>query len=163
MLRPILFTLHTNQNSFNKWTKISSLEIIFFDLTNDGKKWSRIYFEIDRAPLQLLLPSAKISAQNGRIGLAARPLFTIIFKLEIDNFKTQDFSPLIERVLVGVPCFLSLWIFPFPHAVNGVRKLRNIDCGHYKCDSQKILFNPSIKRVNLPRHVQLASLHQPKN
>ena len=48
--------------------------------------------------------------------------------------------------------------------VNGVRKLRTtIDCRLYKCDSQKILFNPSIKRVNLPKHVQLASLHQPKN
>ena len=27
------------------------------------------------------------------------PLFTIIFKLKNDNFKTRDFSPLIERVL----------------------------------------------------------------
>ena len=32
----------------------------------------------------------------------SRPLFTIIFKLKNDNFKTQDFSPLIERVLAGV-------------------------------------------------------------
>ena len=32
----------------------------------------------------------------------SRPLFTIIFKLKIDNFKTRDFSPLIERVLAGV-------------------------------------------------------------
>ena len=32
----------------------------------------------------------------------SRPLFTIIFKLKNDNFKTRDFSPLIERVLVGV-------------------------------------------------------------
>ena len=30
------------------------------------------------------------------------PLFTIIFKLKKDNFKTRDFSPLIERVLAGV-------------------------------------------------------------
>ena len=29
----------------------------------------------------------------------SRPLFTIIFKLKNDNFKTRDFSPLIERVL----------------------------------------------------------------
>ena len=29
------------------------------------------YFEIHQAPSELLLPSAKISAQNGRIGLAA--------------------------------------------------------------------------------------------
>ena len=52
---------HTSYNSFYKWTKISSLEIIIFD----GKKWSRIYFEIDQAPSELLLPSAKISAKNG--------------------------------------------------------------------------------------------------
>ena len=32
----------------------------------------------------------------------SRPFFTIIFKLKNDNFKTQDFSPLIERVLAGV-------------------------------------------------------------
>ena len=50
---------------------MSSLEIIIFELKNEGKKWSRIYIEIDRAPSELLLPSAKISAQNGRIGLAA--------------------------------------------------------------------------------------------
>ena len=29
-------------------------------------------------------------------------MFTIIFKLKNDNFKTRDFSPLIERVLAGV-------------------------------------------------------------
>ena len=64
-------TTRPGYNSFYKWTKISSLEIIIFELINDGKKWSRIYFEIDRAPSELLLPSAKISALNGRIGLAA--------------------------------------------------------------------------------------------
>jgi hypothetical protein len=47
------------------------LKLKFFKLKNDGEKWSTIYFEIDRAPSELLLPSAKISAQNGRIGLAA--------------------------------------------------------------------------------------------
>ena len=62
---------HTSLNSFNKWTKISSHEITIFELENDGKKCSRIYFEIDQAPSELLLPSAKISAQIGRIGLAA--------------------------------------------------------------------------------------------
>ena len=36
----------------------------------------------------------------------SRTLFTIIFKLKNDNFKTRDFSPLIERVLAGVMCFL---------------------------------------------------------
>ena len=65
------YAVHTSYNSFNKWTKISSLEIIIFELKDDGKKWSRSYFEIDQVPSELLLPSAKISAQNGRIGLAA--------------------------------------------------------------------------------------------
>ena len=32
----------------------------------------------------------------------SRPFFMIIFKLENGNFKTRDFSPLIERVLAGV-------------------------------------------------------------
>ena len=32
----------------------------------------------------------------------SRPLFSIIFKLKNDNFKTRDFSPLIEIVLAGV-------------------------------------------------------------
>ena len=39
----------------------------------------------------------------------SRPFFIIIFKLKNGNFKTRDFSPLIERVLAGVikKCFLS--------------------------------------------------------
>ena len=37
----------------------------------------------------------------------SRPLFTIIFKLKNDNFKTRDFSPLIERVLAGVIYYLE--------------------------------------------------------
>ena len=32
----------------------------------------------------------------------SRQLFTIIFKLKNDIFKTRDFSPLIERILAGV-------------------------------------------------------------
>ena len=32
----------------------------------------------------------------------SRPLFIIIFKLKNDNFKTRDFSPLIERGPAGV-------------------------------------------------------------
>ena len=35
----------------------------------------------------------------------SRPIFSIIFKLINDNFKTRDFSPLIERVLAGVNCY----------------------------------------------------------
>ena len=31
----------------------------------------------------------------------SRPVFIIIFKLKNGNFKTQEFSPLIERVLAG--------------------------------------------------------------
>ena len=58
--------------SISAWTKISSLEFTIFELQNDGKKWSRIYFENDRAPSELLLLGAKISAQNGQIGLAAQ-------------------------------------------------------------------------------------------
>ena len=44
----------------------------------------------------------------------SRPLFTIIFKLKNDNFKTRDFSPLIERVLAGVYLFnlLCTWGLP---------------------------------------------------
>ena len=56
---------HTSYNSFYKWTKISSLEIIIFEFTNDVKKWSRIYFEMDRAPSVLLVP------RMAEIGLAA--------------------------------------------------------------------------------------------
>ena len=33
--------------------------------------------------------------------ISSRPLFTIIFKLKNDNFKTRDFSPLIKRILTG--------------------------------------------------------------
>ena len=57
--------MHTSYNSFNKWTKISSLEIIIFELKNDGKKWSRIYFEIDRAPSEI---PAKLPGQFGQSG-----------------------------------------------------------------------------------------------
>ena len=32
----------------------------------------------------------------------SRPFFIIIFKLKNGNFKTRDFSALIERVLAGV-------------------------------------------------------------
>ena len=34
--------------------------------------------------------------------LAPRPFFIIIFKLKNGNFKTRDFSTLVERVLAGV-------------------------------------------------------------
>ena len=57
--------LHTSYNSFYKWTKISSLEIIIFKLKNDGKKWPRIYFEIHRAPSEI---PAKLPGQFGHSG-----------------------------------------------------------------------------------------------
>ena len=47
------------------WTKISSLEIIIFQLKSDGKKWSRIYFEIHRAPSEI---PAKLPGQFGHSG-----------------------------------------------------------------------------------------------
>ena len=48
------------------------LEIDLFDLKMMVKSGlDFFYFEIHRAPSEFLLPSAKISAQNGRIGLAA--------------------------------------------------------------------------------------------
>ena len=56
---------YTSYNSFNKWTKFSSLEIISFELKNDGKKWSRIYFEIHRAPSEI---PAKLPGQFGHSG-----------------------------------------------------------------------------------------------
>ena len=75
-------------------------------------------FEIHRAPSELLLPSAKKICPErlnwpGRLaGISegarwiskkkSRPFFIIIFKLKNGNFKTRDFSPLIERVLAGV-------------------------------------------------------------
>ena len=49
----------------------------------------------------------------------SRPLFTIILKLKNDNFKTRDFSPLIERVLAGVMngtyAFHSLGLLRYPN------------------------------------------------
>ena len=48
-------------------------------------------------PLQRYLLSCQANFK-----INSRPLFTIIFKLKNDNFKTRDFSPLIERVLAGV-------------------------------------------------------------
>jgi hypothetical protein len=73
-----------------------SLEIINFELKNDGKKWPRIYFEIHQAPSEI---PAKLPGQFGHSGQIilqwaaaalkglgefqkkkARPLFTIILK-----------------------------------------------------------------------------------
>ena len=40
----------------------------------------------------------------------SRPLFTIILKLKNDNFKTRDFSPLIERVLACVNYLFRIYV-----------------------------------------------------
>ena len=38
----------------------------------------------------------------------SRPFFIIVFKLKNGNFKTRDFSPLIETVLAGVRLIVLL-------------------------------------------------------
>ena len=67
-------------------------------------------------PLQryLLLNLAGQFSLSGQIFFCtgqqqSRPFFTIIFKLKNGNFKTRDFSPLIERVLAGVFLFSLFW------------------------------------------------------
>ena len=42
-----------------------SLKIIIFEPKNDGKKWSRIYYEIHRAPSEI---PAKLPGQFGHSG-----------------------------------------------------------------------------------------------
>ena len=78
---------------------ISSLEIIIFEVKNDDKKWSRICFEIHRAPSEI---PAKLPDQFGHSGQIfvhwaaatlkgigelqnkkSRPLSTIIFKKKV--------------------------------------------------------------------------------
>ena len=65
MLSFLQLASHTSWNSCNKWKKILSLEIIIFELKNDGKKWSRIYFEIHRAPSEI---PVKLPGQFGHSG-----------------------------------------------------------------------------------------------
>ena len=57
----------------------------------------------------------------------SRPLFTIIFKVKNDNFKTRDFSPLIERVLTGVSILKMLIGFAhiFCTKIEDLRKVSN--------------------------------------
>ena len=64
---PDLVITHTSQDSFYKWTKISSVEINIFQLKNDGKKWSRIYFQIDRAPSEIPANLPGQFSPNGQI------------------------------------------------------------------------------------------------
>ena len=98
------------------WTKISSFEIIIFQLKSDGKRWSRIYFEIHRAPSET---PAKLPGKFGHSGQIflhwaaatlkglgefqnkkSRPLFTS----KKWYFRDSSFSLLINRVLAGVSC-----------------------------------------------------------
>ena len=58
----ILSAFHTPARTLSiSELKISSLEIIIFELKNDVKKWSRIYFEIHQRP-------AKLPGQFGHSG-----------------------------------------------------------------------------------------------
>ena len=69
---PAVVHLQATPTRPNSITKISSLEIVIFDLKNDGEKWSRFfYLEIQPAPSELLLLSAEKSAQKGWIGLVS--------------------------------------------------------------------------------------------
>ena len=108
--------IHTSYNSSCKWTK--SLDIDIFDL----KIKRRLEFSILKftdsllsccCPVQKYPPRmAKLAWQLSRclsrgsvnFKINSRPLFTIIVRPKNDNFKTRDFSPLIERVLSGVTC-----------------------------------------------------------
>ena len=60
----------SHQLELNKWTKISSLEIFIFELKNDGKKPSRIHFEIHQAPSEI---PAKLPGQFGHPGQIFMP------------------------------------------------------------------------------------------
>ena len=64
------------------------------------------------------------------------PLFTIIFMSKIDNFKTRDFSPFIERVLAGVT----------GHTSNVVLMCRRESCNKV---------TPKINRVTLKERSEL--------
>ena len=92
-----------------------SLEIDIFDLEMMVKRGlKKIYFEIHRAqscccPVQKHLPrKAELALQVSSISKGARLIlkkgttFHHHFKVKKGNFKTQDFSPLIERVLASV-------------------------------------------------------------
>ena len=53
----------------------------------------------------------------------SRPLFTIIFKLRNDNFKTRDFSPLIGRFLAGVGRNAERVLERGPHYISLIERL----------------------------------------
>ena len=65
----------------------------------------------------------------------SRPFFIIIFKLKNCNFKTRDFSPLIERVLAGVNTRKTNFLFLFFSLTNENPKTSHIQTifGANKC------------------------------
>ena len=59
-------TLTLQVSGARQYTKNSYGDLTQFGLKNDGEKWSRKnYFKIPQWPSELLLPSAKKSAQKG--------------------------------------------------------------------------------------------------
>ena len=109
--------VHTSYDSFYKWTKILSLEIIILSLKMMVKSGLESILKLTEplqsccCPVQKYLPRmAELARQLSRylwrgsvnFKINSRPLFTITFKLKNDNFKTRDFSPHNERVLAGV-------------------------------------------------------------
>ena len=85
----------------------------------------------------------------------SRPLFTIIFKLKNNNFKTRDFSPLIERVLTGVPSEpSSFYHFTLIHPVSKLSPVIFIFPSHL------IGWNCSKNRWNLFFFKDFQSHHQ---
>ena len=107
----------------------------------------RIYFEIDRAPSELLLPRmTELAWQLSRylwrgsvnFKINSRPLFTIIFKLKNDNLKTRDFSPLIKRAITGVWYFIASLI---------AKSLPKNILGKYQKDDFALLYKSRIEAM----------------
>ena len=93
------------------------LKLTFFSLKMIMKRGLEFILKLTKPLQRYLLTCQANSALLGRFfctgqqqlwrgsvnfKINSRPLFTIIFKLKNVNFKTRDFSPLIEWVLAGV-------------------------------------------------------------
>ena len=72
-----------------------SLEIIIFELKNGGKKWARIYFEIDRAPSEI---PAKLPGQFGHSGQIFFHWAAATLK-ELGEFRNKKSRPLSTGIL----------------------------------------------------------------
>ena len=90
----------------------------------DGEKWSRKNcFKIPQLPSELLLPSAKKSAQKGWIGrylwrgswnfktIFSRPLFTIIFKPKMVSTLRKNFLYIVWHQKPTAPRNISTYFF----------------------------------------------------